>query len=78
MNSPAPRYFALIPAAGVGARMAAATPKQYIALAGKPMLRHAIDAFLSSERISHTYVVVSFDDGAIDALVPGHGVSVLR
>ena len=78
MSSPAPRYFALIPAAGVGARMAAGAPKQYLALAGKPMLRHALDAFLSSERISHTFVVVSADDAAIDAVVPEHGVSVLR
>lgn len=42
------RYFALIPAAGVGARMEAGSPKQYLAIAGKPMLRHALDAFLAS------------------------------
>jgi 2-C-methyl-D-erythritol 4-phosphate cytidylyltransferase len=73
----APRYFALIPAAGVGARMAADGPKQYLHLGGKPMLRHTIDAFLSSDRISHTFVVVSADDGQIDAVAPAHGVSVL-
>ncbi|MDL2355528.1 MAG: 2-C-methyl-D-erythritol 4-phosphate cytidylyltransferase [Pseudomonadota bacterium] len=78
MNNHAPRYFALIPAAGVGARMGADGPKQYLPLAGKPMLRHALDAFLSSERISHTFVVVSADDAQIDAVVPRHGVSVLR
>ncbi|WLI87499.1 2-C-methyl-D-erythritol 4-phosphate cytidylyltransferase [Massilia sp. R2A-15] len=78
MNSPAPRYFALIPAAGVGARMAADGPKQYLPIAGKPMLRHTIDAFLSSERISHTFVVVSSDDGQIDSVAPRDGVSVLR
>lgn len=42
------RYFALIPAAGVGARMEAGSPKQYLPIAGKPMLRHALDAFLAS------------------------------
>jgi 2-C-methyl-D-erythritol 4-phosphate cytidylyltransferase len=73
-----PRYFALIPAAGVGARMGADGPKQYLPLGGKPMLRHTLDAFLSSERISHTFVVVSVDDGQIDAVTPSHGVSVLR
>ncbi|MET0856778.1 MAG: 2-C-methyl-D-erythritol 4-phosphate cytidylyltransferase [Telluria sp.] len=78
MNTQAPRYFALIPAAGVGARMAAAGPKQYLQLAGKPMIRHTLDAFLSSERISHTFVVVSADDGHIDAAAPRNGVSVLR
>ena len=49
MNTLAPRYFALIPAAGVGARMAADGPKQYLTLGGKPMLRHTLDAFLSSD-----------------------------
>ena len=72
------RYFALIPAAGVGARMAAAGPKQYLALGGKPMLRHALDAFLGSALVAHTYVVVSPDDGQIDALLPAAGVTVLR
>jgi 2-C-methyl-D-erythritol 4-phosphate cytidylyltransferase len=74
----APRYFALIPAAGVGARMAADGPKQYLTIGGKPMLRHALDAFLSSELVSHTFVVVSADDRQIDAVAPSHGVSVLR
>ena len=78
MNSLAPRYFALIPAAGVGARMAASGPKQYLKIGGKPMLRHAIDAFLFSELIAHTYVVVSPDDPIIDSVVPSHGVTVLR
>ncbi|SHG56384.1 2-C-methyl-D-erythritol 4-phosphate cytidylyltransferase [Massilia sp. CF038] len=78
MNQPAPRYFALIPAAGVGARMAANGPKQYMAIGGKPMLRHTIDAFLSSALITHTFIVVSPDDGQIDGVVPDAGVTVLR
>ena len=73
-----PRHIALIPAAGVGARMEAGSPKQYLPVAGKPMLRHALDAFLASPLISHTYVVVSPDDGVIDSVIPGHGVTVLR
>ena len=40
MNQQAPRYIALMPAAGVGARMGAGTPKQYLPIGGKPMLRH--------------------------------------
>lgn len=58
--------------------MAAGSPKQYLPVAGKPMLRHAIDAFLASPRIAHTYVVVSADDGMIAGVVPAHGVTVLR
>jgi 2-C-methyl-D-erythritol 4-phosphate cytidylyltransferase len=71
-------YFALIPAAGVGARMAAGSPKQYLAVAGKPMLRHALDAFASAPSIAHTYVVVSAEDGQIDAVLPPAGVTALR
>ena len=74
----APRYFALIPAAGVGARMGATSPKQYLKIGGKPMLRHTLDAFLSSELIAHTFVVVSPDDPCIDAVAPSHGVTILR
>jgi 2-C-methyl-D-erythritol 4-phosphate cytidylyltransferase len=74
----APRYFALIPAAGVGARMGATSPKQYLKIGGKPMLRHTLDAFLSSELIAHTFVVVSPDDPYIDAVAPHHGVTILR
>ncbi|HEU4850580.1 MAG TPA: 2-C-methyl-D-erythritol 4-phosphate cytidylyltransferase, partial [Telluria sp.] len=78
MNQQAPRYFALIPAAGVGARMAAGGPKQYLQICGKPMLRHTLDAFLSSDVVTHTFVVVSADDPHIAAVAPQHGVTVLR
>ena len=75
-----PRYFALLPAAGVGARMAADGPKQYLTVGGKPMLRHAVDAFRASDLVAHTYVVVSAADGQIDAVLPPDldGVTVLR
>lgn len=62
------RHFALIPAAGVGARMGAATPKQYLRLAGKPMLQHVLETFARSAEIAHTYVVVSAEDPYIDEL----------
>jgi 2-C-methyl-D-erythritol 4-phosphate cytidylyltransferase len=78
MNQHPQRYFALIPAAGVGARMAANGPKQYMQLGAKPMLRHTLDAFVSSPLIAHTFVVVSVDDTVIDDVVPPAGVTVLR
>lgn len=64
-----PRYFALIPAAGIGARMGAECPKQYLPVAGKPILRHVLDAFASSDLITHTFVVVSAADGYIADLM---------
>ncbi len=60
------RRFALIPAAGVGARVGAACPKQYMPLAGKLMLLHVLDTFASSPEIEHVFVVVSAGDGYID------------
>ena len=74
------RYFALLPAAGVGARMAANGPKQYLTVGGQAMLRHAVDAFRASPLVAHTYVVVSPDDGVIDSVLPAglDGVTVLR
>lgn len=78
MIHPTPRYFALVPAAGVGARMAAGSPKQYLPLNGKPMLAHTLHAFLASPLIAHTYVAVSEADGYIDALPAPAGVTVLR
>ncbi len=73
-----PSFLALIPAAGVGARMGSQTPKQYASLAGKPMLRHVIDAFASSPEIEHTYIVVSAGDAYIDALELPQRCTVLR
>jgi 2-C-methyl-D-erythritol 4-phosphate cytidylyltransferase len=78
MNQTASRYYALVPAAGVGARMGADGPKQYLQIGGKPMLRHTLDAFVSSPLIAHTYVVVSVDDTVIDSVVPPEGVTILR
>lgn len=66
-----PRYFALIPAAGVGARMSAGCPKQYMPLAGKPMLRHVLDTFAAAPAIAHTYAVVSAGDGYIADVLSG-------
>jgi 2-C-methyl-D-erythritol 4-phosphate cytidylyltransferase len=57
-----PRHFALIPAAGVGARMGSGSPKQYVQVAGKPMLLHVLDTFAASEIITHTFVVVNAED----------------
>src|SRR3546814_18878136 len=77
-----PRYFALIPAAGVGARMERDIPKQYLPIAGKPMLQHVLDIFADTPSIAHTFVVVNPDAGYIDALfgdTEQHpNVSVLR
>ena len=62
-------FFALIPAAGIGARMATGQPKQYLEVAGKPVLRHVLDTFAAATTIAHAFVVVAEDDTTIDALM---------
>ena len=54
---------ALIPAAGSGSRLAAAQPKQYLALAGKPMLWHAVAA-LCRAPVEMVFVVLAPGDTA--------------
>jgi 2-C-methyl-D-erythritol 4-phosphate cytidylyltransferase len=56
------RNFALLPAAGVGARMGAEYPKQYLPLAGHTMLWHAIRAFERAAAVERTFVVLSPED----------------
>ena len=49
---------ALIVAAGSGQRLGGGLPKQYRSLAGKPMLRHAVEALIGHSRIDAVRVVI--------------------
>jgi 2-C-methyl-D-erythritol 4-phosphate cytidylyltransferase/2-C-methyl-D-erythritol 2,4-cyclodiphosphate synthase len=49
---------ALIVAAGSGTRMGSDLPKQYRLLAGKPLLRHAVEALIGHPRITAVRVVI--------------------
>ncbi|MHB8666504.1 MAG: 2-C-methyl-D-erythritol 4-phosphate cytidylyltransferase [Burkholderiales bacterium] len=53
------RFFGLIPAAGSGARMGLATPKQYLELRGRPVLYHSVKALLADARIHTVFVVLA-------------------
>ncbi|MCM2307402.1 MAG: 2-C-methyl-D-erythritol 4-phosphate cytidylyltransferase [Sulfuritalea sp.] len=59
-------YLALVPAAGSGSRMGAlsgrALPKQYLPLAGQPMIRHALTTLCATPAIAHVFVVLAPDD----------------
>jgi len=55
--------FALIPAAGSGSRLSKKQPKQYAALAGKPMLWHAIRA-VCMPPVESVFVVLAPGDKA--------------
>lgn len=62
-----PEHIALLPAAGVGARMGVDLPKQYLDIAGRPMLWHALQAFERHAAISRIYVAIAPEDGYWDS-----------
>jgi 2-C-methyl-D-erythritol 4-phosphate cytidylyltransferase len=55
-------FHALVPAAGFGARMGGEMPKQYLPLAGQPMIAHALNTLCSCPEISTVFVVLAPDD----------------
>ena len=56
------RLFGLIPAAGSGARFGAGLPKQYVDIAGRPMLFHAVRALAEHPAVETVFVVLAVDD----------------
>jgi 2-C-methyl-D-erythritol 4-phosphate cytidylyltransferase len=57
-----PRHYAIVPAAGSGARFGAATPKQYLSLAGRPLIHHTLMALCRCTAIDRVWVVLAPDD----------------
>ena len=53
---------ALIVAAGRGARMGSAIPKQFLDLGGRPVLAHSIEAFMRHPMIGRLLVMIHDDD----------------
>jgi 2-C-methyl-D-erythritol 4-phosphate cytidylyltransferase len=63
MNTPElPPFWALIPAAGVGSRMAADRPKQYLEVAGKTIIEHSLACFLDHPQLLGVVVSLALDD----------------
>lgn len=52
----------VVPAAGIGTRMQADRPKQYLRLAGKTVIQHSIERLLSLECIEGVVVSIAADD----------------
>jgi len=57
--------FALIPAAGSGSRLAGEAPKQYLPLAGRPMLWHAVRS-VCVPQVESVFVVLAPGDTAFE------------
>lgn len=60
-----PGNVALVVAAGRGHRFRASTPKQYLPLAGLPLLRHSLNAFLSHPAIDAVAAVIAPEDRSL-------------
>ncbi len=62
VNSNQSRFWVVVPAAGVGARMQADRPKQYLPLLGKTVIEHTLDHLLSHPGIAGLVVPVADTD----------------
>ncbi|MGQ0700967.1 MAG: 2-C-methyl-D-erythritol 4-phosphate cytidylyltransferase [Panacagrimonas sp.] len=62
MNGKAPRYWAVIPAAGGGSRMGTNKPKQYLSLRGRALLEWSVSSFLDSGWIDGLVLVLAKSD----------------
>ncbi len=70
--------FVILPAAGLGTRMAAASgnaPKQFLSLGGVPLLIHSLQAFLAVPQITGIYIAVRAPEvDRLRELLTGHGL----
>ena len=70
------QVFAILPAAGLGTRMAGPQPKQFLELDGVPILIHSLRAFASVARVSAIYVAVRRTEmERVQAQIAEHGFS---
>jgi len=60
--SASPRFWAVLPAAGIGSRMGAAGPKQYLPLHGKSVLEHTLARIVDHPSIAATVVAIAAGD----------------
>lgn len=56
------RYWAVVPAAGIGRRMGGAVPKQYLTLHGRPVIDHTLRTLVEHPAIVRVVVALSASD----------------
>ncbi|WP_330926615.1 2-C-methyl-D-erythritol 4-phosphate cytidylyltransferase [Candidatus Sororendozoicomonas aggregata] len=57
-----PRYWAVVPAAGIGQRMNVAIPKQYLEIQGKTLMEHTLERLLQFTLLEKIVVVLAKND----------------
>ena len=55
-------FSVVVPAAGVGSRMGASCPKQYLPLAGKFLIEHTLERLLGHPKVEQVIVAISATD----------------
>jgi 2-C-methyl-D-erythritol 4-phosphate cytidylyltransferase len=65
-----PRFWAVVPAAGKGARMGAPLPKQYLELEGRTILEHTLQRLLCHRGLAGVTLVIAPDDELWPGLAP--------
>ncbi|GGW79929.1 2-C-methyl-D-erythritol 4-phosphate cytidylyltransferase [Alteromonas halophila] len=76
--SDSPTIVAVVPAAGIGSRMQADRPKQYLKLGNKTVLEHTLSALATHPRIARVIVAVSRNDPYFDTLPLAHSDWLIR
>ena len=69
---------AVVPAAGIGSRMQAACPKQYLTIGQLTLLEHSVARLLAHPAVKQVVVAISPDDGWFDSLPLAQDSRVLR
>lgn len=72
------KYIAVVPAAGIGQRMGAEQPKQYLSLGNQSILEHSVYALLAGDWIERVYVAVQADDPYFSHLAIARDPRVVR
>ncbi|WP_323065965.1 2-C-methyl-D-erythritol 4-phosphate cytidylyltransferase [Aeromonas jandaei] len=73
-----PALTAIVPAAGIGSRMGAESPKQYLQLAGKTILEHTLERLLAHPAIGQVIVALAPHDRWFDTLPVAQDERILR
>lgn len=71
-------FWAVVPAAGVGKRMASAVPKQYLEVLGKTVLEHTLERILSVPQITAIAVALGSEDGFWEDLTISKDPRIMR
>ncbi|WP_122082134.1 2-C-methyl-D-erythritol 4-phosphate cytidylyltransferase [Vibrio coralliirubri] len=78
MSTQLQSVIAVVPAAGVGSRMKADRPKQYLKIHGKTILEHTIEKLLSHPQVAQIVVAISDDDPYYPELALNLNPQVIR